>query len=491
MKNLLFILVLFLFSLNSYSASSTYIKGAELIKSIATTTTSGGSLFLNNTSAMVQNFTGASNHSVILPNANTIPAGSSYEIQNRSSGIIFVKDFSGNLLRSVGPLNSIVFYLNDALTWSYNSFIGPVFSGATVAPTYIDNGGGNITVNSINVNLFDNSAFIGGAKQYTLSALTATLTDGVNNYIVGDYNGGSPIMRITTDVNEITESNVVPLLTIYRGGTTLHSLDWDSLGLGLANKVHQSIVKTQRYRRESGLALSESGTRNVNVSAGVLWVGANKQNISSIASLTDNIIYFQRTAPSAWTTQIIQSYNNTEYFNGTTTVALSNNRYAVNWLYRGVESQKHLYMVLGEGDYTLAQAQASQPPSSLPPNITSHGLLVGRIIVLKGASVATQIDSAFNVVFTQSAASVHNDLSGLQGGTSGEYYHLTQSKFNAVENITASGTQTNFTGDIQSASCTYFGSSIVNGSFKTCQVGGALITSKLEAGIWVESHREE
>ena len=366
-----------------------------------------------------------------------------------------------------------------------------VYAGATTVPTFIDNGGGNITVNITNANLWDNTTFQGAAKNYTLASITQTLTDGVNNYIVGDYNGGSPIMRITTDVNEITESNIVPLLTVYRSGTTLHSLDWDSLGLGLANKVHQSIVKTQRYRRESGLAISESGTRNVNVSAGVLWVGANKQNISSIASLTDNIIYFQRTAPSAWTTQIIQSYNNTEYFNGTTTVALSNNRYAVNWLYRGVESQKHLYMVLGEGDYTLAQAQASQPPASLPPNITSHGILIGRIIVLKNAATAAQIDSSFNVVFTQSAASIHNDLSGLQGGIAGEYYHLTQAKFNAVENLTASGTQTNFTGGTQIpiSSYSYYGDSVTDGSIRTYQASGALITEKRVSGSWVEIFR--
>jgi len=30
---------------------------------------------------------------------------------------------------------------------------------------------------------------------------------------------------------------------------------------------------------------------------------------------------------------------------------------------------------------------------------------------------------------------LHNDLSGLQGGTGGEYYHLTQIQYNAVSNL--------------------------------------------------------
>ena len=112
----------------------------------------------------------------------------------------------------------------------------------------------------------------------------------MTSYVVADYNAGSPILRVTTDVNEITESNIVPIFTIFRSGTTLHTLDWDTLGRGLANKLHQSIVKTDRYRRESGLAISESGTRNVDLSAGIIWTGANKVTITSIASFSTTTV---------------------------------------------------------------------------------------------------------------------------------------------------------------------------------------------------------
>lgn len=391
----------------------------------------------------------------------------------------------------VGSAPIVVTQDANTATISFDDTKAKQFGGAIEVPTFIDNGGGNVTVNSLMVNLWNNATFAGDAQRYTVGALTATLADNVTSYIVADYNAGSPILRVTTDVNEITESSVVPIFTVFRSGAVLHTLDWDTLGRGLANKLHQSIVKTDRYRRGSGLAISESGTRNIDVTSGVIWVGANKVLITSIASLTDNIYYFLRTGASAWTTTSVTQYNNTQFWNGTTNATLTNGRYAVNWLFRGVESQKHLYMVIGEGDYTLAQAQASQPPTNLPAQITSHGLLVGRIIVVKNGATATQIDSAFNIVFTQSAASIHNDLGGLQGGTASEYYHLTQGKFNAVENLTASGTQTNFTGDVQSASCVYYGDSVTNGSHRSCQVGGALIYEKRVSGSWLETYRVE
>ena len=93
--------------------------------------------------------------------------------------------------------------------------------------------------------------------------------------------------------------------------------------------------------------------------------------------------------------------------------------------------------------------------------------------------------------FTMPSSVQHNDLDGLQGGTVSEYYHLSQAKYNAVQNLTASGTQTNFTGDVQSASCVYYGPSTTNGSYRTCQVGGALINSKLVSGSWSEVYRVE
>jgi hypothetical protein len=93
--------------------------------------------------------------------------------------------------------------------------------------------------------------------------------------------------------------------------------------------------------------------------------------------------------------------------------------------------------------------------------------------------------------FTTPLSTQHNDLAGIQGGALDDYYHLTQLKYNAVQNLTASGTQTNFTGDVQSASCVYHGDSVTDGSHRSCQVGGALIYQKRVSGSWLETYRVE
>lgn len=312
--------------------------------------------------------------------------------------------------------------------------IGDIYCSAGCLETaiYTDHGSGSITIDSLDVLLFNNPIFTGSPVKYTVAGITETMTDQTMNYIVADYNAGNPILRVITDVELITESDIIPILSVFRDGAyPLEIQDWDSLGKGLSNKLHQSIVKTQRYRRASGLGLSEYGTRNVNCSAGVVWVGAVKYDLEAIASSIDNILYFARSG-GAWSLSAVQQYNNTQYSDGTNTHTLTNDRYAVNWLYRGVEDFKHLYMVLGSGDYKIDEALLSQPPSNLPPKITSHAMLIGRIIVQKSASSALYIQSAFDLAFSSAGVTVHNELSGLQGGTSSQYYHMTSGQHGAL-----------------------------------------------------------
>lgn len=562
MKNLILIIGLFLICGLANADQYTYLKGSQLVESNQSITSTGGTTQFDYLSPMKSVITGTLGHTINLPSTASIPVGYSYQILNKSTQSVIVQDFSSVLIATITPNSDKTFILFSGGLWhessgggssgktligsspivvtqdattatfsfgTYNlddvsnvavssattnqhlAFDGSnwvpadlvISSGAVVTPTYVDNGGGSITVNAVTANLFNNDTFIAPAKTYTLAPITATLTDLTTSYIVGDYNSGTPIIKVITDVNLINESNVVPLLTIFRSGTYLHVLDWDSLGKGLTNKTHQSIVKTQRYRRESGLGLSEFGTRNVALTAGVVWVGANKASILNIdsTSASTSMFYFLRTGSSAWTTQTVTQYNNTDYFNGATTASLSNNRYAVNWIYRGVEQQRHLYTVLGEGDYTLAQAQASQPPSSLPANITSHAVLVGRIIVLKGASTATQIDSAFATVFTQSAASIHNDLSGLQGGTASEYFHNTSNQNSVMGDLsiasnTITASESLAVAQTFKAGAEYFqGTSKVDGSFGkdtsswSASVGTIVRTANTEmqgnyVGVW-------
>jgi hypothetical protein len=111
----------------------------------------------------------------------------------------------------------------------------------------------------------------------------------------------------------------------------------------------------------------------------------------------------------------------------------------VNGVDRGVEAEKHIYVVLGSGDYTLAQAQASQP-DGLPPIIMAHAILIGRIIVQKSASIAAEIDQVSNISLTTATVSAHNDLSSIQGGAAGDYQHLTSAELSKLSGIATGAT---------------------------------------------------
>ena len=288
--------------------------------------------------------------------------------------------------------------------------------GAVQDPTFVDNGAGNITVNACSVNLWDNDSFEGYPKQYDFTATSINLTDGIINYIVADYNNGSPIIKNTTNVELINESNVLPVLTIYRSGLILHSLNWDELGLGLSNKIHQRLVKTQRFARESGLSVQNTNLSFV-ITEGKVWYGATRQTIEAVDSTTDTVL---RVAPNG-TAVSITAFDNNNYYDGNTLTELTPNRYSVNWIYRGIEQQKHVYVMLGSGDYTLAGAQAAIAPAA-PALITSHAVLVGKVIIQKGATTPYSVQSAFDTQFSNAGVTVHNDLTGLNEG---EYQHLT------------------------------------------------------------------
>lgn len=288
-------------------------------------------------------------------------------------------------------------------------------AGVTVEPTCTNNDDGTVTIGNFKANLYSTSDFSGDLVEYDITGGTFELNDSVVNpsavnYFVADYNSGTPILKLITDVNLITESSVIPVYTCFRTGNFIHPLDWDSIGRGMVNKIHQRLVKTQRFQRETGVMLSETATRVINISTGAIWYGANRIALETAISNVDTCFLYYHSA-GQWTRQLITRYNNTQYDNGTNIVELTTNRYAVNWIWRGVENAKHIYVVLGGGDYTLSQAQASTIPP-VPPIISGHCYLVGRIIVQKNASVATQIDNTQDVTFATRTVIEHNDLTG-------------------------------------------------------------------------------
>lgn len=268
-------------------------------------------------------------------------------------------------------------------------------------PALTDNENGTISLPGCDVVLYPNGIWSNEASVFTLSSATnMELTDDDTNYVIASYNSGSPEYQVTLDVSIIEESSIIPVYTIFREGDDLHVLSWDRLSNGLPNRLHARLVKTQRFAHQNGIGISESGTRTIQVSEGIIWHGASIVNINEWdSSITP--FFWHKHVSGVWTKDItLNSYPNTLYDDGTDIQTLSNNRYVPIWLWLCVEETPHIHMILG-GEYKTSELAASESiPSNLPEIITSHAVLLGRLIVKEGAATAYRIQSAFEGVFS-------------------------------------------------------------------------------------------
>jgi hypothetical protein len=173
--------------------------------------------------------------------------------------------------------------------------------------------------------------------------------------------------------------------------------------------------------------------------AGVMYAGSNRITISAVDCNAGGTYteYYTTDGGSTWTTVTgLTQLDNINYNNTASgLVALTTNRYAVRWLYICPEGE--MYVLMGQGDYTLAQAQAAAVPSIIPNYISQWCLLAAKIIVQKSTTTAYQIISAWTSTFPISQPTNHNALAGLQGGTTDQYYHLTAAQHTTLTNAWA------------------------------------------------------
>jgi len=342
---------------------------------------------------------------------------------------------------------SLSFTNNTGGTFNINTstnYAAGVISGATYSST----GTGQVNLPAIKVALYNNANNIEPIIVYdvasgaTGSGGIPSLVDQDTNYIVVEYNGGSPRYYVYDNDGPVNDSSTVLFMIVYRAGNFVHTLEFGNQGAGLANKLNDRFIMTDRFGYESGLALSLSAdTGIVMCSAGVAWNGPNRQSLTAVNSSGDTFFKNYHSG-GTWTYSTTgKTVNNTYYDNGTDIVAATAGKYLTNWYFRGQETNGHIYEVYSPNQYdSVALAQLSTEPA-LPELITSHAILIGRIIIQVAATTGLT-ESAFNTVFQSTQVTAHNDLSGLQGGTAGQYYHLTSNQYN---NLALTNVNNNFT----------------------------------------------
>jgi hypothetical protein len=317
-----------------------------------------------------------------------------------------------------------------------------LYAGFKVLPVWTDNGDGSINFTSGNIAIYDNSLYQGYVDYFPIIAgqtgvggITA-IPDGVSSYLVAEYNGGSPRMQLITNRDLIHQSDVVPFLTIYRDGTELYVIDWGDMANGMAEKINDRLVRTERFARETGLELGQNANNTLIISSGVLWLGATRMIIDPVDSVTDGIDIWYHNASGVFVKDDVPSgkYYNNVWDNGTGLIPLQAGQYANVWVYRNVKTPPEIDVIVGHAVYaSLAEAITGDAPPVIPTALSSNYVLVGRVSFLVNASSGL-VGSAWALVFSNSVVTNHDDLASINGGIAGQFYHLSSSDYTNVLN---------------------------------------------------------
>lgn len=277
--------------------------------------------------------------------------------------------------------------------------------------------------------------------------LNITLTDDSTNYVYLDYNSGSPLFSVSTVITSFNCMDKCIAYMVHRKGNVLHWVDAREQNVDSNRKLRQWLLKQNRFSHDTGgSALGSVSGLTLSLTAGacnfMLQAIPHDAFDTSIAGTANvNVFTLWTKAGSVWTetanTKVIDStlWNDT----ATGTVTLNNNKYGVSWVYVVNDTPSELHVVMGQQEYAnYSSAIVASPPVSVPTLVAGFGILVGLVVYEKSVTVFDNILSAFTQTFSPSQASLHNGLSGLQGGTINEYFHLTSAQNSLIPSGTPS-----------------------------------------------------
>jgi hypothetical protein len=264
------------------------------------------------------------------------------------------------------------------------------------------------------------------------------LLDNSANWVYLDYNAGVP--QFSTSASSTAFNGMDKCITylIYRSGTSLNTINAVGLNVDSGNKTRKLFLDFNRFIHASGgSVLGSPSTTTVSLTAGEFYFvtkelphDAFDTSVAGTANANVFTLWY-RDGVGSWTSVADQKTITTTTYdsNAGTPTTLDNNKYGVTWFYLVHDSPSKLHAVMGQAQYAdLASANAATPPSTVPGLLSETGSILGSVVYLKSAVTFANILSAFTQSYSSSAATSHNGLSGIQGGTINEYYHLTSSE---------------------------------------------------------------
>jgi lysophospholipase L1-like esterase len=309
-----------------------------------------------------------------------------------------------------------------------------VSAGAVSGFALTNNGNGTVNIGSGIAYLRATNDPYSAIIKYPISAVTnLALTDNANNFVLVDYNSGSPTLTVTTNSATINIQTNSLAYVIARVGTTLNYLSLVGQNVDPNAKLRDRFLNQEGIRRLNGAVLGFSN-RNITLTAGVLASGLIKINTLAFNTASPDTFTLAYNNGATWTRTTGQTQiNNSQYNVSGTLTTLGNGDYRTDYVYLLPNNPSKLYVIMGTTSYSnLTQAKTAPRPSALPVELQVLGLEVGRLFIQKNNAAIAEVQSSFANDFVGAGVPEHNALSGIQGGTAGEYNHLTNAQVTLV-----------------------------------------------------------
>jgi len=301
---------------------------------------------------------------------------------------------------------------------------------------------------------------ISGSKTITLPTTTGTYYVTINN-TTGTLESGTTAWTL--------EDAALPVVTIrYNSAyTPTYFMAEERHTIAIDRRIHKYLHQTRGTQYISGGQLDGPAVRNQTDAGNVFGVSATTiadedlfLNLDALTkpngtTLTYNLFY--RTSPTTWgwkPTEVPLKYNGANYMewdnNGVMTSGTSGNWYNTYLLFSDQNLTGRYSIVMGRGEFnSLAAAQNENPlyfdwtgiPIAESVLAYQFNWRTSNTYTSKGKCRLDVAPIKINISTTTTvgsgAGTDHNTLAGLQGGTTNEFYHITNTDYITVTGISS------------------------------------------------------
>jgi hypothetical protein len=309
-------------------------------------------------------------------------------------------------------------------------------SGWISGMTINDIGSGNITVDTGECFIRTTASAAASLVYRNTAALTSTaIPTDTTRYVILTYAAGTMTPSVST-TNTSNTYNIIYVGEVHNVGGTLQIHNDHRPAGDAINRFQTAWSDIVGIRVKSGEVASESAALKLAVSVGAindrfgrpLTTAAFDSNVAG----TFTLVYRNGgdfTRVTGQTTLPV-----TVYDGGAGLAAMTGGKYANLWVIRGING--NICVQYGQAEYaTQVLAEAESQPATRPEEYDEHGFYVAQLTFLKSAASLASITVIKPIVGGQFGAAAtatptaHNDLSAIQGGIGGQYYHLTSAEY--------------------------------------------------------------